>query len=351
MTSRSLFILKIREDYSQDPSYSSSYQIATGMYNSAQFVVDELEAAGREAKVVLVVDGNDIDREVTAYEPTHVFVEGLWVTPGKFQELLAIQRHQNVKWHVRIHSEIPFLATEGIAFDWIPQYLTQGVRVSPNAPRAHEQLKWLAKKMTDQATADQLVPYLPNCYPVDFSFWPLQNLDTKNKDTLDIAIFGAYRPMKNHLQQAFVALKYAEAQGKSLRLHVNERYDAGGGGPANNVEKLIAAAGATLVAHGWEDRATFLASISGVDLLMQLSMSETFNIVAADATLVGKPIIVSKEISWAYPTYGDPQSVADCLKKLELIMSNKTFFINSNRAGLNIYANSARRRWLNYLEA
>jgi len=346
---RSLFLLKRREDYSQDPSYSSSYQIATGMYNSAKFVVDELVAAGREAKVVLVVDGNDIDREVTNYEPTDVFIEGLWVTPSKFQELLAIGRHQTVRWHVRIHSEVPFLATEGVAMDWITKYLNLGILVAPNAPRMHEQLTWLSKKML--GTDASLVPYLPNCYPVDYSFWPLQNLDTTNKTTLDIGCFGAYRPMKNHLQQAFIALKYAEMKGKSLRFHVNDRQDAGGGGPAKNVEGLITAAGGELVKHSWEDRQTFLGSISQIDLLMQLSMSETFNIVAADATLVGKPILVSKEINWAYPIYGDPQSVADCLKKLELIMANKSFFINGNRAGLNIYANSARRRWLNYLGA
>ena len=349
MTTKSLFILKRREDYSQDPSYSCSYQIATGMYNSAKFVVDELVAAGREAELAIAIDSNDIDRLVTQYQPTHVFIEGLWTVPAKFIELMAIQRHANVKWHVRVHSEIPFLATEGVAFDWIPQYLSAGVLVVPNAPRAHEQIKWLAKTMLGQSAADSLVQYLPNCYPVDYSDWHIQNLDTSAKDTLDIACFGAYRPLKNHLQQAFIALKYAESQGKGLRFHVNDRQDFAGASPAKNVRNLLAAAGAELVSHGWEDRETFLDSISQCDLLMQLSMSETFNIVAADATLVGRPMIVSKEISWAYPTYGDPQSVSDCLRKIELVMSNKPFFINSNRAGLSIYAASSRRRWLNYI--
>ena len=346
---RSLFLLKRREDYSQDPSYSSSYQIATGMYNSAKFVVDELVAAGRESKVVLCIDANDIDREVTSYQPTHVFIEGLWVTPAKFAELQAIPRHANVEWHVRIHSEIPFIATEGVAFDWIPQYLNLGVHVSPNSPRAHEQLKWLAHTMLG-SDGDALITYLPNCYPADYTNFPIENLDTDSKPTLDIACFGAYRPMKNHLQQAFIAARYAASKNKQLRFHVNQRMDAGGGGPAKNVEMMLQAAGVELVKHEWEDRETFLATLAGVDMLMQVSMSETFNIVAADATLAGRPILVSKEISWAYPTYGDPQSVGDCLRKMELIMSNKRFFINGNRAGLSIYSSAARRRWLNYLE-
>lgn len=347
--SRSLFILKRREDYSQDPSYSSSYQVATGMYNSAKFVVDELLAAGKEAKVVLVTDNNCIDRVVSEYKPTHVFLEGLWVVPAKFEELKRIPRHRDVKWVVRIHSEIPFLATEGIALDWIAKYIRAGVYVAPNAPRALEQIKWLASSMIGKDAASELIQYLPNCYPVDFTPYPLSPAQPVVKDTIDIACFGAYRPMKNHLQQAFVALRYAEEQGKRLRFHTNGRMDQAGQQPAKNVKHLIEAAGAELVIHEWEDRETFLHSLQNIDVLLQISISETFNIVAADATLVGTPILVSKEISWAYPTYGDPQSVADCLRKLHLIMNNKSFFINGNRAGLNIYAGASRRRWISYL--
>jgi len=345
--SRSLFILKRREDYSHDPSYSASPQIATGMYNSAKFVVDELQDAGLQAKLELVIDNNDIDRAVSNYKPTHVFIEGLWVVPSKFKELMSLQRHKNVKWIIRVHSEIPFIASEGIAMEWIAEYIRMGITVAPNAPRAHEQLKWLATTMTDSGQAEELITYLPNCYPVDFE--PINN--KPEDEYLDAACFGAFRPLKNHLQQAFVALRYAEEIGKKLRFHVNSRKDAAGDQPSRNVAALLKAAGAELIVHEWEDRETFLNSLRNVDVLMQVSISETFNIVAADAVLVGTPVLPSKEISWAYPTYGDPQSVSDCLKKLNLIMKNKEFFINGNRAGLSIYASAARRRWVSYLGA
>jgi hypothetical protein len=345
--SRYLFILKKREDYSNDPSYSYSYQVATGMWNSSKFAVDALTEAGREAEVVMVDDANSIDAEVTTYDPTHIFIEGLWVTPAKFQELMALSRHSGRQWIVRIHSEIPFLATEGIAMRWVKEYLQLGVLVAPNAPRAHQQIRWYADSIG--VDAELLTPYLPNIYPTVFD--PLTGLDTSSKTVLDVGCFGAFRPLKNHLQQLFIAGRFAERLGLPLRFHTNVRYDQGGSPVAKNVDDACTAIGAEHVAHPWEDRATFLQSLRDVDVLLQLSMSETFNIVAADAVLVGRPILVSNELPWAYPVFGDPQRVDDCLQKLQLIWGNKAFFINRNRAGLRRYSETSIRRWLSYLPA
>lgn len=347
---RSLFILKKRniQDYSDTMAgsdYSQTYQAATGMYNSAKFVLDELVAVGEEAELAIVIDNNCIDREVTRYRPTHVFIEGLWVVPEKFAVLRAL--HPTVKWIVRIHSEIPFIATEGVAFEWITKYLLDGVTVAANAPRAHEQIRWYAQSIgLSKQAAEELTPFLPNCYPTDF--WPYSN-DDEDPDTLDIGCFGAFRPLKNHLQQAFVALRYAQDRGKKLRFHVNARQDAGGANPFRNVKAVIEGAGQEFVMHEWEDRETFLHSLSKLDVLMQVSISETFNIVAADATLVGTPILVSDEIDWSFPTHADPHDVDDCLKKLKLIMFSRRFFVSGNRAGLSIYAKSSRRKWLLFI--
>lgn len=342
--SKSLFILKRREDYNSDASYYNSYQIATGMWNSALFVVHALQEGGNEAIVEMVEDANGIDAIVTQHNPDFVFIEGLWVTPAKFQELLAIPRHQNRRWVVRIHSEIPFLATEGVAMDWSGQYLGQGITVAPNAPRAHSQYLLLAENLgLTQEQIDLQVPYLPNCYPTDFQ--PLTGLDTSAKTHLDVACFGAFRPLKNHLQQVFVAKRFADQLGLPLRFHTNARHDHGGGAPARNVNDALAALGAEHVSHNWEDRNTFLQSLRDCDLLLQVSMSETFNIVAADNVYVGRPMLVSDEISWAYPIYGDAQRVDDCVEKLTFIWGNKPFFINQNRSRLKAFADRSASIW------
>ena len=80
-------------------------------------------------------------------------------------------------------------------------------------------------------------------------------------------------------------------------------------------------------------------------------MSETFNIVAADATYVGRPVLASSEISWAHPLYADPQNVDKSLQALRMIWTNKPYFINSNRRGLLRFTEASKQQWLNYIPA
>src|SRR6202043_1892147 len=105
-----LFIVK---QFYSSPGYCHS----TGLRTSAQFVVDMLLSEGHRAKLVEAVDGNSIDRLVSQNNPTRVVLEAIWVTPDKLAQLIKL--HPKVRWTVRIHSEISFLANEGMAFAWI----------------------------------------------------------------------------------------------------------------------------------------------------------------------------------------------------------------------------------------
>ena len=92
-----------------------------GLVNSAKFVSDYIDKFAK-SEVVQVIDGNDIDREVSKYKADIVILEALWVTPEKINELLSLHHHKNRTWIIRIHSKISFLANEGIAFQWINGY-------------------------------------------------------------------------------------------------------------------------------------------------------------------------------------------------------------------------------------
>ncbi len=109
-TNRILFICKKR----------STYGVSYGLLNSCRFLCNALEKMGNDAKIVQVNDNNDIDREVSMYRPTHVFIEALWVVPSKFEVLIPL--HPKVKWYVRLHSNTPFISSEGIAIEWLAGY-------------------------------------------------------------------------------------------------------------------------------------------------------------------------------------------------------------------------------------
>lgn len=350
-----LFLLKQNTsygcyDYTASPIVPSTtnMQAASGMWNSANMVVEFLQSLSIGATAEIVIDGNAIDNRVTNLDPEVVFIEGLWVSPEKLTELLQIPRHQTRQWIVRIHSDLPFLATEGVAFSWIKQYLDIGVKIAPNSQRLYRELKVLFKMMglSDEAISESLI-YLPNCYPTDFP--TLQPMNLQSKDTLDIACFGAVRVLKNHVMQAFVAMEFAKKNNKKLRWHFNDRIGSGGQGPYNNMIALMTdIPDVELVPHEWETREEFMESLSEIDILMQLSMSETMNIVAADATFAGKPILVSSEIAWAHPLFGDVNNSDKNLNVLQMIFNKPSLFVQLNRDGLRSYAQTSEYIWARF---
>jgi hypothetical protein len=298
-----------------------------------------LSASGFSSKVVDVTDNNDIDREVTKFNADVVIIEALWVVPDKFDILKKL--HPNVKWIVRVHSEIPFLAQEGIAIDWIKAYaLIPNVYVGTNSARCFHDLKSIINP-------NKLL-LLPNFYP---------NLKKPagppSHTGLDIACFGAIRPFKNQLMQAVAAIEYADTAGEVIRFHVNSsRIEQAGGEALKNLRSLFANTEHTLVEHDWMDRTKFLALLATMDLSMTVSFTETFCIVAADSVSQGVPLVTSPEVTWSIEDLqASPTNSADIVAKISKALGWKGAIFNyRDRRSLQKYSNNSRRIWLKELK-
>lgn len=350
---RVLFILKqketpIGEDYSVEYSVQG---FTTGLLNSATYVSNMLnETKLFESKVVIVKDNNSIDKEVTDFDANVVIIEALWVVPSKFEVLTAL--HPKVQWIIRLHSELPFIANEGVTFDWLYQYLKyDGVYVAVNSERMEKELEFYLRTTTDlktRKTRNKII-YLPNYYPTEFKD---KELDT-TKDTINISCFGAIRPLKNHLIQAFAAIMFAEKIGKKLNFHINtQRVEQRGESVLRNLIALFESYGGkhTLVEHEWYEKDKFLEICSTMDIGMQCSLSETFNLVTADLISQGIPVVTSEEIQWvdksshANPT--DSRSIANILYN---VYRNSEKNCTINKRCLKRFTKDARQIWINYL--
>ena len=351
MTTRVLFILKYRElDYqNQDENKSWAYTkgLSSGLLNSAKFVCDMLKTLPDvESHLVQVTDNNDIDREVTKYRPTHVIIEAYWVIPEKFHILSRL--HPKVKWIIRNHSNVPFLANEGIAFGWTLEYLKiHNVFVSCNHQNAHDDFRQLAKAMGVEKAEDKLI-YLPNYYPLDATE---PNHRTRCKNVLDIGCFGAIRPLKNHMTQALAAVEYAREQKQHLKFHINGNRVEGNGAPIlkNLREMFSRLPNADLVEHAWLTHQEFLDLVGSMDIGLQVSYTETFNIVAADFVSCDVPIITSPEIFWVHPVfYADPnstRSIICAMNRARALKKVMPFVTRLNQGRLEKYNEKSCHAW------
>ena len=122
-----LFLCKKRLD---------EYGISFGLINSCKFIVNYLLSKGIEAKVVMVTDGNDVDRVVTNYHPTHVCIQALWVTPEKIEAWINKQKFVDLpraNHHFTIRLEVEESRPLGIA-TWRTTGALRNIRMLPIHP-------------------------------------------------------------------------------------------------------------------------------------------------------------------------------------------------------------------------
>jgi len=172
---------------------------------------------------------------------------------------------------------------------------------------------------------------------------------------IEIGCFGAIRPLKNHLSQVIAALEFSEKHNKKLKFHVNAgRIEMKGEPVLNNLRGVfehVYNRGHKLIMHDWTTRDAFLEICRSMDIGMQVSFSETFNIVGADFISQGVPLVTSDEIPWASSLYNaDPVDSESIVKALTKTYNNRRMNVLLNTYNLNKYTNKTRRIWKKYFK-
>lgn len=328
-----LFLLKKNHDYSYNHHTAKS-----GLSNSALLTAESLhEKFDVEYKVSTVVDANSIDKELFHYKPDYCVIEALFVTPLKLQEIQSL--HSGVIFIIRIHSKISFLASEGIALEWIKEYV--------NIDNTY-----LA--FNNKETASDFnkigIPayYLPNIYYFNIYH---EKCRPHKHEVVKIGCFGAIRPLKNQLFQAVAAIEYAKKNKVGMEFHINSgRPEQGGESVLKNIRNLFANTHYRLVEHTWYSRKEFLEVIKQMDIGLQLSFTESFNIVAADFVSQHTPIIVSEDIDWMPESLqSSSRSIPDVVSKIACVLKYKNMYIKRSLKALCKYNVASIEAWEDFL--
>jgi len=339
-----LFVLKER-------FYNNSLVKSYGLMNSATHVSNFLNFMGYDSKVVMVIDGNSIDKEVYEFKPDIVIIEALWVTPDKMRELIEIKRYQNIQWVVRVHSDSGFLSSETFALKYINDYINLDKPNLTIAPNCDQFTNYLSEAM-----GVNLV-YLPNVIRVE------RNKSELDKDSpiLNIGCFGSLRILKNILFQAICSIKAADRLNKELHFHITldanleDGYqpDSATNPVLRNLEELFKFSRHSLIKHKWQHYDEFQDLVRHMDIGLQLSYTESFNIVAADFVNNDIPIITSDAIDWIPSILRTSTTNYDKATDKIVRIYNSIFlkYIKSRmHENLREYSKNSEKIWINFIE-
>lgn len=339
-----LFINKYRENIlkcetdSRD-KHSKNRILSSGLNNSVNFINDALTSSGISTAHEHCIDSNYIYIEINKHKPKIVIIEALWAMPAKFIELGKL--FPGVKFILRLHSDLSFIASEGIFSQWFFQYLNiKNFYISSNSIKMVNSLKHFVPNIL----------YLPNYYPIDdYNDEPkIKNFD---RNIINIGCFGAIRILKNQLLQAFAAIEFADKLGLTLNFHMNSTRmeDTNSNSAEKNIRNLFVKNKRHIfTGHIWMEHPTFLNVVSGMDIALQTSFAETFNIVAADSVNRNVPTIVSTEIYWADDKFKiHATDYEGLIKKMFYIWENRNedFIYHDNKEGLKQYCQSVLPIW------
>jgi glycosyltransferase involved in cell wall biosynthesis len=220
---------------------------------------------------------------------TNVVISAPWIST---RDLRALANHyKHIQFTVTSHSNVGFLQADPNGI----RLIREGLALSQELPNfnmagnSQKFVDWLIEAYGTEVTL------LPNMYPSTTEAKPWLG------DTIRIGTFGAVRPQKNLMTAAAAAISIGRMLNKPIEFYYNSGRDEGGGGTiayaiyqmCNNIPNF------TLTRVPWRPHNEFKEVIRSMDILIQMSYTESFNMVTADGIDCGVPSVVSDAIYWA----------------------------------------------------
>ena len=268
-----------------------------GLGVAALNIAKVLNRHGIKATVLPILNSKALD-DFLAKTPTvtHVEIAAPWIPTRELQMLTY--KYGDVQFAVNCHSNVGFLQADTNGVKLLREYLdlelgSLNFNISGNSSKF---IRWIRAAYQAPCT------YLPNMYYLDYAVNP--NKPAYGGGTLRIGAFGATRPQKNLMSAAGAALELHEELKVDTEFWVSGgRLEGGGQTILNSVKAMLAGIpGITLKELGWATWPQFRDVVRKMHLLIQVSYTESFNMVTADGIAEGVPSVVSDALDWC-PEY------------------------------------------------
>jgi hypothetical protein len=226
----------------------------------------------------------------TDKDVTHVVVSAPWIPIADWINIT--RTYPDHIFAVNCHSNVGFLFADPRGMELLREGLklelgTWNFHIAGNSRKFQ---RWI------EDTYEQPCSYLPNLYHLQKV---RINRPLFSGGVLRVGCFGAARPLKNCISAAASALEMAADMHVSLEFWISGGRSEGSQGILNSMQAMYRdLPHAKLVIQNWQTWPEFRVTVRHMNLLLQPSHSESFNMVTADGVAEGIPSVVSDAVDW-----------------------------------------------------
>lgn len=274
---------------------------------------------------------------------THAVIEALFISVADMSKLLT--QFPQVEFVCRNHSQVGFLQVEAGAVNLLREYLTLqdgslNFKFAGNSDR-------FAKYVESVYHSPCLL--LPNLYDFDRAATKIVQPPFDHR-TIRIASLGALRLLKNHSTAAAAAQLIARSRNCNLEFYLSVNREEHGKGILQMIRNMYAnLKWAKLFENPWESWPDFRKTVSHMDLCLQISFTETFNITTADACAELVPSVVGDCIEWLPDHWkANTDDAVDVARVGNMLLQNPSEVLEGNRY-LRKYVRQGTDRWVEFL--
>lgn len=272
---------------------------------------------------------------------THAVIEAPFLAAENIKDLMW--KHPTVHIIVRIHSQVGFIQVEAGAVKLIRDY----IHLQEGSVTFSLAVNNIRMGHFIEQTYRSFTTYLPNLYDLEHPHIKMWKPPGK---LIRIGSYGCIRLQKNHSTAAAAALILARTNNHDLEFSLSVNREEHGGGVVQAIRHMFSdIPSAKLIEIPWQPWSQFRHQAANLDLHIQVSVSETFNITTADAAAEGVASVTGAAIDWVPKKWTANIDDADDVARTANWLLHDPSASEEGIRHLKSYVDKATIVWLNYL--